>query len=453
MINSNAYKCEWAKGTPANWQRIPLESIFSFGKGLSITKSDLLESGYPVISYGQVHAKECNGVEVSNDLVRYVSEIFFDSSPGALVQKNDIIVADTSEDIAGCGNAVRVSTDNPIFSGYHTITMKTRKDLDTKYIAYLMRTEAWREQIVQQLTEVKLYSITQATLKNTYILLPPVDVQQQIVNYLDKMSTQINEAISRHEQIIEKLGEYRLSLITNVISKGLRGEALKETSYKYMPSIPLSWDIMKATRLVDENHPYPIGDGDHGSIKSKDYKEYGIPFIRVQNLGFATELNLDNVVYIDEDQNASIQNSTLRPDDVIFAKTGATIGKTAIIPESMPIANTTSHVGKITVSKKHCPKYAFYVLSSNIGYVQMWSIAEQKSTRPELSIDEVKSLLFPVPPTLEEEQEIADYLDEQSQKVFNAIQRQKQAIERLKEYQKSIIFNAVTGKIDCRKES
>ena len=223
---------------------------------------------------------------------------------------------------------------------------------------------------------------------------------------------------------------------------------MRDSGIPWIGEVPEGWGFPKITHILDYTHPYPIGDGDHGSIKATDYTEYGIPFIRVQNLGFATDLCLDNVVYISEAQNRTIQNSTLKPNDILFAKTGATIGKVGIVPESIKKANTTSHVGKITVSESIIPKYIFYVLSSNIGYRQFWDIAAQKSTRPELSIDEIKTIRVLLPKTKEEQQRIADYLDSKCSEIDTLIENLRTRMESVKEYKKAVITEAVTKGLD-----
>ena len=223
---------------------------------------------------------------------------------------------------------------------------------------------------------------------------------------------------------------------------------MRDSGIPWIVEVPEGWGFPKITHILDYTHPYPIGDGDHGSIKATDYTEYGIPFIRVQNLGFATDLCLDNVVYISEAQNRTIQNSTLKPNDILFAKTGATIGKVGIVPESIKKANTTSHVGKITVSESIIPKYIFYVLSSNIGYRQFWDIAAQKSTRPELSIDEIKTIRVLLPKTKEEQQRIADYLDSKCSEIDTIIENLRTRMESVKEYKKAVITEAVTKGLD-----
>ena len=172
-----------------------------------------------------------------------------------------------------------------------------------------------------------------------------------------------------------------------------------------------------------------IGDGDHGLVKPSDYLDEGIPYIRVQNLGWGTEITLDNIVYISEETNAKISSSTLRPNDILFAKTGATIGKTGIVPQNIPMANTTSHVGKITIEEQYNAKFILYVLSSQIGYNQFWEAAAKKTTRPELSIDEIKAVKVVLPPTKREQDEIVDYLDQRITEIDSMISKKQEDIQ------------------------
>lgn len=219
---------------------------------------------------------------------------------------------------------------------------------------------------------------------------------------------------------------------------------MKNSGIEWLGMIPEHWSVPKITHILDYKHPYPIGDGDHGSIKATDYATEGIPFIRVQNLGYATALDLSDVVYITEEQNSNIKNSTLYPGDVLFAKTGATIGKVGIVPPGITRANTTSHVGKITVGNDVSPRFVYYVLSSYVGYKQFWDVAAQKSTRPELSIDETRMIRVVLPPSKEEQILIASFLDTKCAEIDAVVTDIQAQIDTLELYKRSIITEAVT---------
>lgn len=314
---------------------------------------------------------------------------------------------------------------------------------------YLMM---WHRRIFNALGDSGVRSsLNVSELLELPIIIPPIEEQKRIADFLNEKCSEIDSITNDIQSQITTLEEYKKSIITEAVTKGLDPNVeMKDSGIEWIGQIPEGWSFPKITHILDYTHPYPIGDGDHGSIKATDYTEYGIPFIRVQNLGFATDLCLDDVVYISEAQNKTIQNSTLKPNDILFAKTGATIGKVGIVSESIKKANTTSHVGKITVSESIVPKYIFYVLSSNVGYRQFWDIAAQKSTRPELSIDEIKTIRVLLPKTKEEQYRIANYLDSKCTEIDETIKNKKEQLDVLAEYKKSLIYEYVTGKKEVK---
>ncbi len=116
---------EWIDEIPEEWEVARLKQVFNFGKGLPITKEDLVDKGIPVISYGQIHAKSNTGVTVQQELIRYVPDVFRETNFDSFVSKNDFILADTSEDLLGCGNCVFVDREMELFAGYHTIILRS----------------------------------------------------------------------------------------------------------------------------------------------------------------------------------------------------------------------------------------------------------------------------------------------------------------------------------------
>lgn len=306
---------------------------------------------------------------------------------------------------------------------------------------------------INQTTGIQNIALT-LFLAKAHICYPKLEDQQAIANFLDAKCADIDSLTGDIQKQIDILKEYKKSVITRAVTKGLDPNVeMKDSGIAWIGKIPKHWIYPKLTYILDTEHEYPIGDGDHGTIKANDYVQEGIPFIRVQNLGFATPLRLDDVVYITKKQNITIKNSTLKPDDILFAKTGATIGKVGIVPKELLISNTTSHVGKITVNQKIIiPRFLFYALSSTVGYKLLWDIAGQKSTRPELSIEEIKRLHIILPDSLQEQQTIVDYLDAKCANIDAAIAGKQKQLDVLKEYKKSLIYEYVTGKkeVPCR---
>lgn len=275
--------------------------------------------------------------------------------------------------------------------------------------------------------------------------------QEAIADFLDEHCGTIDDIISVLEKQLDTLKSYKMSVITEAITKGLDKTApMTDSGINWIGQIPAGWEISKIKYLTDNNHPYPIGDGDHGMIKADDYLTEGIPYIRVLNLTWGNGLNMENVVYISESMNSLIKNSELKPNDILIAKTGATIGKTAIVPESLPISNTTSHVGKITLPATQDAKYFYYVMTSAIVQKQIQDISAMQSTRPELGIEGLKNLIVVVPP-LSTQRDISKYLDCRCSEIDEIMNVKKKQLSIVKKQQAAFIFEYITGK-KCVKE-
>lgn len=211
-------KLGWAKKIPSTWEIYRLKSLFSFRKGLSITKADLVEGGVPVISYGQIHAKNNTGTHLSDELLRYVPDKYLEISPECLTKHGDIVLADTSEDLAGLGNAVLIDREEAVFAGYHTIIMNPTDVTNSKYLSYLLKTDCWRSQLRANASGIKVFSLTQKMLRGCNVILPPQQEQSMIVAYLDKKCSLIDSIIFEKTATIDDLLNYKQSIIFETVT-------------------------------------------------------------------------------------------------------------------------------------------------------------------------------------------------------------------------------------------
>ena len=295
-------------------------------------------------------------------------------------------------------------------------------------------------------TSTALPSMTQRDLGSQEIAVPPKKDQKAIADFLDKECAQIDSLAADLEKQIALLQQYKKSLITETVTKGLdKSVPMKDSGVEWIGEIPVGWELSRIKYLTDNHHPYPIGDGDHGMIKADDYLTEGIPYIRVLNLTWGSGLNLENLVFISKEMNSLIKNSELKPNDILIAKTGATIGKTAIVPDSLPVSNTTSHVGKITLANVHDAKYFYYVMTSSIVQKQIQDISAMQSTRPELGIEGLKNLILTVPP-FDIQQHIARFIDDNCDKIDRVLHEKGKQLSVIKQHKKSLIYEYVTGK-------
>lgn len=210
---------EWIDKIPADWNICRLKSSFSFGKGLPITKANLLKSGIKVISYGQIHAKNNFSYTINEDLFRYVSDEYLVTNPNSLVTHNDFIFADTSEDEHGSGDFVLIDEDDSIFAGYHTIILKhINERFNFSYIAFLFMSDYWKRQIRSKIQGVKVYSISSKILSQATILVPSFEQQNEISLFLIEKCQKIDLLCYKKQQKIERYTRLRRSIIYEYVT-------------------------------------------------------------------------------------------------------------------------------------------------------------------------------------------------------------------------------------------
>ena len=224
----------WDIDYPEHWQIRRIRESFSFRKGLSITKANLEETGIAVISYGQIHSKKNSGVGLNEELSRYVNKTYLTTNRSCLVEKGDFIFADTSEDVSGCGNCAYVDQDDTIFAGYHSIIAHPAGSTNNKYLAYLFKSPTWRCQIRKKVNGVKVYSITQAMLKDAFILIPPATEQEEIVRHLDEVCAKIDAIIKKMEEKIENLQDLKIRLIADTVTGKIDVRGIEIPEYEFV---------------------------------------------------------------------------------------------------------------------------------------------------------------------------------------------------------------------------
>ncbi|MGQ5719647.1 restriction endonuclease subunit S [Pseudochrobactrum asaccharolyticum] len=209
---------EWLGEVPAHWRLIKSKKILSFSKGLTITKENLQEEGIPTINYGEVHSKY--GFEFSPSLnpVMSVPFEYVAYFKNCMLNKGDFVFADTSEDLIGVGNFSFLNTSEDCFAGYHTIIARLYKKNDFRFLAYEFESQVYREQLRRLVKGIKVFSITQEILKNSLCWLPKIEEQRKIVEYLDRETSKIDTAINKQKKLIEKLKEYRSSIISHAVT-------------------------------------------------------------------------------------------------------------------------------------------------------------------------------------------------------------------------------------------
>lgn len=432
---------DWFGFLPEGWEMKPLKTLFAFSKGLNITKSDLTEIGGSVISYGQIHSKDYYGTGIVDNIIRYVSEETVKNSNSSLVKKGGFVFADTSEDLAGVGNCAYNNLEKTIYGGYHTIVLNPRLDIDNKFLAYQFRTDAWRQQLRRQLVDVKLFSVNQGILSEAYVVLPPAEVRRSIVSFLDARCTPIAEAISRHRLAIDKLQEYRCALVTKAVTKGLNSDAsLKSSGVNWIGMIPRAWQLTKIKYVAK------VMSGSTPKSEVSEYWDGDIPFITPADYSSTDH-------YISKGSRC-------------ITREGMNSCSTSLLPAGSVIVSTRAPIGLVALSAKPvcinqgCKGLVQYGDGFDFEYLYLLlSIADRAlnalgngTTYLELSKKSLANFVIPQP-SLQEQHAIVAYLNDHCAPIDKAVAHHRLLIHKLEEYRQSLIHAAVTGKIDCTKES
>lgn len=449
MVQYKKYKdsdIEWIGKIPDRWDVRKLKFVFTFGKGLSITKDNLTESGVSVISYGQIHSKENLGIGIIDTLKRYVDAGYLTTNKQSLVRNNDFIFADTSEDLEGVGNCVFVDNEDILFAGYHTIILRAKEIQHNKYLAYLFLSDYWRNQIRSRVTGVKVYSITKTILNGNTVLLPSIPEQEQIAKYLDWKCGEVDRIVDVRERQIKLLGELRTSVISRAVTRGLDPNApLKNSGIEWIGQIPERWDYNRIKFCVSKSFAGVWGDDASGN--ETDVRCYRVADFDYEKLSLSDKNPTDRNV----DKNTFFQRE-VRYNDILIEKSGGgdvtPVGR-AILVNLQTKAICSNFVHCIKVHSNTHNKFLLYTLHSMYSKRINLLHFNQTTGIQNLKVAEYLSNAI-YSPNFTEQQQIADYLDKKTAEIDSTIEKFKAQIDKIKEYRQALITEVVTGKIDVR---
>ena len=260
--------------------------------------------------------------------------------------------------------------------------------------------------------------------------------QQPIATYLDQKCGEIDELITLQEEMITKLQSYKQSVITEAVTKGLdKNVPLKDSGIEWIGEIPEHWTSTVFKKFLSEPMQY-------GANEPAEECNYNDPrYIRI------TDIKDDGTLRDDTFKSLPLEKAKeymLTKGDLLFARSGATVGKTFLYKEDYA-ACFAGYLIKARCNKNELlPNFVFYYTLSNV--YQNWknSIFIQ-STIQNIGADKYSVMPIIVPP-LSEQQSIADYLDQKCSEIDELISIKQQKIEKLKDYKKSLIFECVTRK-------
>ena len=429
---------------PKNWEITKIRFLGSLQNGIS-KSSEYFGHGYPFISYGDVY----NNDELPNK-ISGKANTSIDERKNYSVIKNDIFFTRTSETIdeVGITSLCTKTIENATFSGF-LIRLRLFKnlDIDVNFLKYYLQSNYIRHYFAKMMIIVTRASLGQNLLKNLSILLPSTKEQQQIVKYLDKKIRIINKTIIKNKELINLLEEKRISLINQVVTKGLNPDVpMKDSGVEWIGEIPEHWNVEKIKNIsqVKPSNVDKKSNDNEPSVLLCNYTD-------VYNNEFITN-NLDFMkATASHDQ---IRNLSLTINDIIITKDSESaddIAVPAIVTEELNNVVCGYHLAVIrpNISKIN-PKFLFRSFESD-RINKQFELGANGVTRFGLGTYPIINAYVCQPP-LNEQKEIVEFLDNETSKIFKAKYKIKEHINLLEEYKTSLIHHVVTGKIDVRGE-
>ncbi|WP_067623231.1 restriction endonuclease subunit S [Alicyclobacillus acidiphilus] len=380
----------------------------------------------------------------SDGQINLGDEMAFEDAPSRarrVVRENDTIVSTVRTYLKAVA-FIPEHTNNWIAStGFAVITPQR---IYPKFLYYVLRNEGFISEVSANSFGVSYPAITSEQLIRLKIAYPvQINEQVEIANFLDQKTAEIDSLIADKEKLIALLEEQRQAIITETMTRGLNPDVrLKASGVEWIREIPQHWKTKKLKYVTHQ-----IIDGTHST---PDYQYDGIPFLRVTDITGARdrEIDLENVKFISEEEHKQlIRRCHPQKGDLLVSKNG-TIGIPKVVDWDFEFSIFVSLCLLKLNRKVITPDFGRYFFESSLVDEQI-AYGGKKSTITNLHLDKIKEFVVFLPP-IDEQQEIVEYLRGKMEEFNDILQSVNRQIELLKEFRQSLIFEAVTGKIDVR---
>ena len=282
-------------------------------------------------------------------------------------------------------------------------------------------------------------SLSVSDLLNISFLIPPTAVQARIVDFLNIKCVQINELRENIEKQLKILEEYKKSIITEAVTKGLNSNVeMKKSGINWIKKIPKDWTIKKL-RYVTKN----INDVDHYMPDdSEDIDK--VPYLMISDLkSKISDVDFEKCKHISRrDYDVLSVKVKNEKDDIIFARY-ATIGTVMYIDKNLDFLVSYACL-TIKPQNNIYGKFLFYYFKSNAFFEdisQYVNINTQGNIGKE-SLSKVKIIV----PHIREQEYIVEYLDKKCTEIDCIINNKKKQLEILEQHKRSLIYEYITGK-------
>ncbi|WP_462129477.1 restriction endonuclease subunit S [Staphylococcus pseudintermedius] len=352
-----------------------------------------------------------------------------------LVLKDDFVINSRSDRKMSAG----ISSINGSVSVINTVLYSNT--IDRNYTKYLLKNYAFAEEFYKWGTGIvdDLWSTKWLKMKNIPIPVPPREKQKQIGAVIDSMVQNTNNIIDGTKESISELKKYRQSMITEVVTKGLNPNVkMKESGIDWIGQVPEHWVVTRPNRVTTITR----GNSEFQKIDMKNTGDY----IAVQ-YGQVYKLNvLDEKYQLYVDEKFYKEEQIVQKGDTILVSTSETIED---------LGHSCFYNRKdlgLLGGEQLCLKPNNQVLFDKfLYYATTYFNLELNQYATGLKVyrfklDDLKKINMILPPTLGEQKQIVEYLDDKVSTIDKLIKDKTKVIEELEIYKKSLIYEYVTGK-------
>lgn len=424
---------EWIGQIPQEWGICKIKNCFNVFAGATPKSSDsefwdgeivwVTPADYTTvqkyISQGRKNITHDGFESCSTEMIPTGSLIFSKRAPIGLVAINTVDMCTNQ----GCLSCVPVEEN------------------DVEYFYYAF--SCFTEQFELYGSGTTFKEISADTFVNFPIPHPEPRIQRHISEYLRGKCAEIDALIAAKEKTNALLKERRQSIIYEAVTKGLNPDApMKDSGIEWIGQIPEHWSVGKTIYGLE----MPITDGPH---ETPQLYSDGVPFVSAEAVSCGNgKIDFDHIRgYISEEYyDECCKKYIPQINDIYMIKSGATTGKVAIVDTERKFTIWSPLAVFRCTESKFYYRYLFYFLQSDAYQKQVeakWSFGTQQN----IGMRTLERLIVCFP-GINEQKSIAEYLDTCCSETEQMISKNEETIQKLKEYRQSIIYEAVTGKIE-----
>ena len=411
---------KWIGEIPSHWEVGKMREFFSEKKELSKDGTEKLLSVSEYTGITPSTNEEGENISRSKSLIGYKK-----------CSVSDLVI----NIMLAWKRGLAISPFNGIVSPSYCVF--STKGLNPNFANYLLRTDLYIAEFKRNSTGIiesrlRMYP---DDFKNIQCIKPPLGEQEAIVAYLDKETGDIDKAIEAQQKLIEALNERKQIIITNAVTKGLNPEApLKDSGIDWLGQIPEHWEIRRLKWLIS-------GSMQYGANESPDEFSESLPrYIRITDISKEGKLKKEGAVSLSE---RKAKKFLLDKGDILFARSGATVGKTFLFNEDFS-ACFAGYLIRIKCNSNMVPEFLLYFTQSSV-YENWKNYIFNKATIQNIGADKYITLSIPLP-IVSEQKEIVKFINDKISPLNAQTTNCEKMISLLLERKQIIINDVVTGK-------